>query len=246
MRRFKMLYKHTSLRMKPLFIGKVIADERQALAEQERTLSEQLGVTKTALAEARATLQTEQARKLTQASVPELNEAKTEVQGAVNALRETLGGIKQQLTDNEERKSAHQDRQHAIAKQTENLAVWQKLHQLIGSSDGKKYRNFAQGLTFDVMIGYANVQLSKMTNRYVLLRDESQPLELNVLDNFQGRSSHHQNLSGGEGFIVSLAWRWDYKMASGQTGRNISVDSLFLDEGFGTLDADSFVLLWPP
>ena len=156
-------------------------------------------------------------------------------------LRETLGGIKQQLADNESKKHAHSDARQAIAKQTEALAVWQKLHQLIGSSDGKKYRNFAQGLTFDVLIGHANVQLAKMSDRYVLVRDNDQPLELNVLDNYQGSEIRTtKNLSGGEGFIVSLALALGLSnMASGQAGRNLTVDSLFLDEGFGTLDADS-------
>ncbi|MFA5699710.1 MAG: SbcC/MukB-like Walker B domain-containing protein, partial [Desulfuromonas sp.] len=102
---------------------------------------------------------------------------------------------------------------------------------------GKKYRNFAQGLTFELMVSHANRQLEKMTDRYLLIRDEQQPLELNVIDNYQaGEIRSTRNLSGGESFTVSLTLALGLsKMAS----RKVRVDSLFLDEGFGTLDEES-------
>ena len=111
------------------------------------------------------------------------------------------------------------------------------LHELIGSADGKKYRNFAQGLTFEVMIGHANRQLRKMTDRYLLIRDETQPLDLNVVDSYQaGEIRSTRNLSGGESFLVSLSLALGLsQMAS----KNVRVDSLFLDEGFGTLDEEA-------
>ncbi len=99
--------------------------------------------------------------------------------------------------------------------------------------DGKKYRNFAQGLTFELVVSHANRQLEKMTDRYLLIRDEQQPLELNVVDNYQtGETRSTKNLSGGESFIVSLTLALELsKIAS----RKVRVDSLFLDESFGTL-----------
>ena len=107
----------------------------------------------------------------------------------------------------------------------------------IGSADGKKYRNFAQGLTFELMVSHANRQLEKMTDRYLLIRDERQPLELNVVDSYQaGEIRSTKNLSGGESFIVSLTSALGLsKMAS----QKVRVDSLFLDEGFGTLDEEA-------
>ncbi len=108
---------------------------------------------------------------------------------------------------------------------------------MIGSSDGNKYRIFAQGLTFEMMIGHANRQLQKMTDRYLLVRDETQPLELNVIDNYQaGEIRSTKNLSGGESFIVSLSLELGL---SHMASRNVRVDSLFLDEGFGTLDEET-------
>jgi exonuclease SbcC len=76
------------------------------------------------------------------------------------------------------------------------------MHELIGSADGKKYRNFAQGLTFELMIGHANRQLQKMTDRYLLTRDYAHPLELNVVDNYQaGEIRSTKNLSGGRSIM---------------------------------------------
>ena len=155
----------------------------------------------------------------------------------MNALSEQIGGIKQQLANNEKRKSDNQAQQAAIEAQKENLQIWLQLYKLIGSADGKKYRTFAQGLTFQIMVSHANAKLQKMSDRYLLIRDEDSPLELNVIDNYQGgeiRST--KNLSGGEGFIISLALALGLSQMASQ---NIRVDSLFLDEGFGTLDEDS-------
>ena len=70
-----------------------------------------------------------------------------------------------------------QERIKAIEAQNREYSRWDNLHALIGSGDGKKYRNFAQGLTFEIMIGHANRQLQKMSDRYLLIRDEIQPLE---------------------------------------------------------------------
>ena len=84
------------------------------------------------------------------------------------------------------------------------------------------------------MITHANRQLQKMTDRYLLICNRTQPLELDVIDNYQaGEIRSTRNLSGGESFIVSLSLALGL---SGMASRNVRVDSLFLDEGFGTLD----------
>ena len=159
------------------------------------------------------------------------------IQMEIDHLSQQIGAIVQKLKDNESQKGQQATQLIAINAQKDKLQVWQQLHTLIGSADGKKYRTFAQGLTFEVMISHANSQLQKMSDRYLLIHDDSNPLELNVIDNYQGgdiRST--KNLSGGEGFIISLALALGLsQMAS----HNIRVDSLFLDEGFGTLDEES-------
>ena len=160
-----------------------------------------------------------------------------QIQTDIDQLSQQIGAIDQKLKDNDNQKGEQVAQLVAIDEQKQKLQVWQQLHTLIGSADGKKYRTFAQGLTFEVMISHANTQLQKMSDRYLLIHDDHNPLELNVIDNYQGgdvRST--KNLSGGEGFIISLALALGLsQMAS----HNIRVDSLFLDEGFGTLDEES-------
>ncbi|HLU69294.1 MAG TPA: SbcC/MukB-like Walker B domain-containing protein, partial [Fibrobacteria bacterium] len=171
-------------------------------------------------------------------NVPARLEARLTAQDqALGAVRETLGGLRHQLRQNEEARDRLKNTQAALEAQARECRRWENLHELIGSADGKKYRNFAQGLTFDVMIGHANRQLQAMNDRYLLVRDREQPLELNVIDAWQaGERRSTRNLSGGESFLISLALALGLsRMAS----RNVRVDSLFLDEGFGTLDEDA-------
>ena len=147
------------------------------------------------------------------------------------------GEIRQQLRRQKEEEARYAEQQAKITEQQTETARWSELHVLIGSADGKKFRNFAQGLTFAVMIASANRQLQAMTDRYLLIQSPELPLELAVTDNYQGGTIRStRNLSGGESFLVSLALALGLaSMASGK----IKVDSLFLDEGFGTLDADA-------
>jgi exonuclease SbcC len=87
------------------------------------------------------------------------------------------------------------------------------------------------------MVSRANEQLARMTDRYLLIRDQAQPLELNVIDSWQaGEIRSTKNLSGGESFVVSLALALGL---SEMVGGNVRVDSLFLDEGFGALDEEA-------
>jgi exonuclease SbcC len=152
-------------------------------------------------------------------------------------LQQDVGGIRQKLIDNDSLRFKQLERIKAIEAQKRECFRWDNLHALIGSGDGKKYRNFAQGLTFEMMIGHANRQLQKMSDRYLLIRDETQPLELNVVDNYQaGEIRSTKNLSGGESFIVSLSLALGL---SHMASKNVRVDSLFLDEGFGTLDEEA-------
>ena len=117
---------------------------------------------------------------------------------------------------------------------------WARMNELIGSADGKKFRNYAQQFTLDVLLGYANAHLNHLARRYQLeriLNPASPSLGLLVRDLDMGgemRSVH--SLSGGESFLVSLALALG--LASLSSNR-VRVESLFIDEGFGSLDADT-------
>ena len=182
-------------------------------------------------------LAAELGKKISDAPIEALEAQCKEHEAALRELRAVIAGHRHRLEENAAAKERIREKQTAIEARMQECRRWENLHALIGSADGKKYCNFAQGLTFEVMIGHANRQLRKMTDRYLLIRDEHSPLELNVTDNWQGgeiRSA--KNLSGGESFIVSLALALGL---SHMAGKNVRVDSLFLDEGFGTLDEEA-------
>ena len=182
-------------------------------------------------------LVTESAKKLTEIPLVELTEQQQTAGNSLLFIRENIGAIRQKLADNIIARKNLGETMLLIEAQKTELKRWDLLYNLIGSADGKKYRNFAQGLTFEIMVAHANVQLMKLTDRYLLTRDKDQPLDLNVIDNYQaGEVRSTKNLSGGESFIVSLALALGLsKMAS----KKVRVDSLFLDEGFGSLDEDT-------
>ena len=212
-------------------------DERNTLKQQQERIDYALKQAQSLLKETEKALEDKQANPLTTDDKETLIQQQAQVQEKFNSCIESIGAISQRLKDNEDKKSTQQAQINAITAQKDKLQVWRQLNDLIGSNSGKKFRTFAQGLTFDIMISHANTQLQKMSDRYLLARDDNSPLELNVIDNYQGgeiRST--KNLSGGEGFIISLALALGLSQMASQ---NIRVDSLFLDEGFGTLDEES-------
>ncbi|MFA7437218.1 AAA family ATPase [Castellaniella sp.] len=177
------------------------------------------------------------ARPLTTLPIDALKRQMAAQEDTVRTVRQAMASLLHSLEQNTQARQEIRRRQAGIEAQRKECRVWDNLHALIGSADGKKYRNFAQGLTFQIMIGQANHQLQKMTDRYTLIPDPEQPLELSVLDHYQaGQIRSTKNLSGGESFIVSLSLALGLsRMAS----ENVRVDSLFLDEGFGTLDEEA-------
>ena len=212
-------------------------DERKRLSEKAGKLDESVLALEARKTDREKRLQAETQRQLTDQGPEDLKKEEATLQEALKTLGEEIGAVKQRLSDNALAQEKLLQKKQFIDLQRLKCAGWDSLHGLIGSADGKKYRNFAQGLTFEVMVAHANRQLEKMSDRYLLIRDETQPLELNIVDNYQaGEIRSTKNLSGGESFIVSLALALGL---SHMSGRKVRVDSLFLDEGFGTLDEDA-------
>jgi exonuclease SbcC len=117
------------------------------------------------------------------------------------------------------------------------LNNWLKLNDAIGSKNGNKFRAFAQELTLRRLVALANKHLEKLYGRYVIRTTDEENLELEITDTFQADFSRSMNtLSGGESFLVSLA------LALGLAdlaGRRAQVKTLFIDEGFGSLDENA-------
>ncbi len=115
--------------------------------------------------------------------------------------------------------------------------LWEELRELIGSADGNKFRTFAQSLTLDALLAHANRHLEDLARRYRLERSPGSELALQVVDADMGdevRSVY--SLSGGESFLVSLALALGLASLASHRTR---VESLFIDEGFGSLDPET-------
>ena len=114
---------------------------------------------------------------------------------------------------------------------------WESLNEVIGSSNGSKFRVFAQSLTLEALLAHSNQHLEDFAKRYHLQRVPGSDLELQIIDRDMAddvRSVH--SLSGGESFLVSLALALG--LASLSSNRT-QVESLFIDEGFGSLDPET-------
>jgi len=156
------------------------------------------------------------------------------------ALRDNArqqGEAQQQLQSDARLREQQQSLMTQIEEDEAALAHWGQLNDLIGSASGDKFRRFAQGLTLDHLVALANRQLDRLHGRYLLQRRASDALELDVIDTWQANAARDtRTLSGGESFLVSLALAL---ALSDLVSVKTRIESLFLDEGFGTLDAET-------
>lgn len=207
--------------------------EQAGIAEQMRGISEQI---EKDLAEASANLTKCQEM---------LDKWMVDYTGASGGetLSDSLARVTQEKTELSFRIRIQKENKEKVAGLQNELTAkrldserWAKLNELAGSADGAKFRRVAQGYTLDLLLNYANVQLRNLTRRYRLER-VPETLALQVIDRDmcdEVRSVH--SLSGGESFLVSLALALGLSSLS---SNRMKVESLFIDEGFGSLDAET-------
>ena len=152
-------------------------------------------------------------------------------------LAQRQGEVNHQLESDQQRRERQKEVLVNIDQARKSYDDLAYLHSLIGSQKGDKFRRFAQGLTLDHLVYLANLQLDRLHGRYLLQRKNNAALELEVLDTWQGDNVRDtRTLSGGEGFLVSLALAL---ALSDLVSHKTQIESLFLDEGFGTLDNET-------
>ncbi|PWI32686.1 hypothetical protein DI392_14865 [Vibrio albus] len=216
-------------------------EERQRLVALKDALESERSKTKTLVD---AAVQTEQQLLTDDVTQGYQQTPKAEFEQQVQALQITMeartkrqGEVANELQSDANRRKSQQALFKEIDAYRSVHDDIQYLHSLIGSQSGDKFRKFAQGLTLDNLVYLANKQLQRLHGRYELQRKESEGLELSVVDTWQGDVVRDtKTLSGGESFLVSLALALGL---SDLVSHKTSIDSLFLDEGFGTLDAET-------
>lgn len=161
----------------------------------------------------------------------------TQLDEEIKQINQKQGQIINQLSTDKQLRHQQQDLLQEIEKGQLSYDDWSYLSLLIGSAEGDKFRRYAQGLTLDCLVSLANQQLEKLHGRYLLQRSHQANLELQVIDGWQADSIRDiKTLSGGESFLVSLALAL---ALSDMVSHRTQLESLFLDEGFGTLDAET-------
>ena len=136
-------------------------------------------------------------------------------------------------TDEQNRKLAGQ-KQELLAAAQDVYNNWSQLNEMLGNADGAKFRKIALSYILEELLAIANQYLHRFNDRYEL---EAQPGALTILvrDLLQGDKTSVTTLSGGESFMVSLALAL---ALARMTGKVFTVDTIFIDEGFGTLSAN--------
>ncbi|SKA50277.1 AAA family ATPase [Photobacterium toruni] len=145
--------------------------------------------------------------------------------------------LRQQLAQAEQAEQQAGDLRSALATQQTQTELWLQMNELIGSATGNKFRTLAQGLTLQQLVLAANEHLQDLAPRYALQPVPGSPLALQVIDHDMGDEVRSvESLSGGESFLVSLSLALALASLAADTRQ---LGSLFIDEGFGTLDPDS-------
>ncbi len=153
----------------------------------------------------------------------------------IKQLSEKLGDINAQLNANDQTKQSAQQLLEEIENQVVIKQRWSLLNNLIGSADGKKFKAIAQEFTLEYLVSLANKYLQTISDRYSLIPKPD--LQLSITDAYQSGSERSvSTLSGGESFLVSLSLALGL---SDMAGSRTEIGSLFIDEGFGTLDPET-------
>lgn len=166
----------------------------------------------------------------------------------LNALNERIESRSKQLTEIDEKKGAINQELKTDSENRERLGIlvedadkkkgvyqkWSRMNMLIGDATGNKFRMIAQSYVLTSLIHSANSYMRTLTDRYTL-KVTPGTFVITIEDAYQGFVSRAAStISGGESFLVSLS----LALALSDIGQTLSVDTLFIDEGFGTLSGE--------
>ena len=215
-------------------------EEAEAFQSNWDTLKEKELAVRQTLKNLKSELESEKQKKLTTKTTSEITETLEITESKFQQLQQNVGVITEKIDHNDQLKKESKALAQSIEKQRKEYNRWAKLNELIGMADGKKFRVFAQGLTLKKLTILANKHLKLLNGRYFIYKRSDENLALDIVDTFQADNIRSMNtLSGGESFLVSLALALGL---SDLAGRNTTINSLFIDEGFGSLDESTLDL----
>jgi|WetSurSiteA1Bulk_404760.scaffolds.fasta_scaffold00021_17 DNA repair protein SbcC/Rad50 len=220
-------------------LSELLQQDENWLSEQQAQLEQLDKALQTATT--LLTVKTEDRKQHESQTVASSEETATQTAAQLQQQKQTLSEQKQdcefQLREDDKKIASSSHLKVDLDKQRHHWEQWQSLNELIGSATGAKFRVFAQSLTLEALLTHSNKHLADFAKRYALQRVPSSDLELQIVDKDMAddvRSVH--SLSGGESFLVSLALALGLASLS---SNKIQVESLFIDEGFGSLDPET-------
>ncbi|MBR1513674.1 MAG: AAA family ATPase [Bacteroidales bacterium] len=152
----------------------------------------------------------------------------------LTAMAEKKGALIQELNTDKQNRELHRQRSADAERQKADYQKWARMNQFIGDATGSKFRKIAQSYVLSSLIQSANSYMQTLTDRYLLKVDPG-TFVISIEDAYQGFASRAvSTISGGESFLVSLS----LALALSDIGQRLSVDTLFIDEGFGTLSGE--------
>lgn len=173
-------------------------------------------------------------------------ENKEEIRKDLDKKLEELEKLKQQekelsffLKNQSDLQKDIQEKQEQIDVLSINAKPWELLNKMIGDAQGRKFNDYAQDMTLTHLLYLANKRLDGLNKRYKIDKpiEENEGDKLMVIDQDMGNQRRAiSTLSGGETFMASLALAL---ALSDLAAKNVQIESMFIDEGFGTLDAES-------
>ena len=150
------------------------------------------------------------------------------------AISEKKGAINQELKDDALKKQQLSQFRDDAERKHDDYQRWSRLNRLIGDATGSTFRKIAQSYVLTSLIHSANSYMRTLTDRYTL-KVEPATFVISLVDAYQGYVSRAAStISGGESFLVSLS----LALALSDIGQQLAVDTLFIDEGFGTLSGE--------
>ncbi len=208
----------------------LLKERREELARKSTTIETEIKTLTLDIAESK------KRDSLPEITLLSLNQNITEETIKREALIKSIGEKTAILQKDDQERERIKTKESDLKKLQEKLDKWSLLNKLIGEKTGNKFANFAQGITLQNLLVFANKRLQKLSDRYLL----DKPIKdgtLTVIDQYQGNIQRSvATLSGGESFLISLALALSL---SDMASKNVNLESLFIDEGFGTLDQES-------
>lgn len=161
-----------------------------------------------------------------------------ELEHNIQVISESIGANRKQIETNNEAKVRLASSIATLELLNKDFDLWTTMNKLIGDSYGKRFSDFVQDLTLCQLITFGNERLKSFSDRYLLaIPQRNESTSLQVIDTHMGNTRRSvSSLSGGETFKLSLALAFGL---SDLAAKNVNIESLFIDEGFGTLDPES-------